>query len=265
MDGSRYSALRVDTADRITTITIDRPEARNAINAALHDEFSQIWSDIGADDATDLVILQGVPGAFCAGGDLKWLQSVAGDPVKIARGQRRDRRITDDMLSLEKPIIAKVDGPAVGLGCSLALMCDFVYATERSIFSDPHVSVGLVAGDGGALLWPQLIGYARARRYLLTGDAIPAADAAQMGLITQCVADGDELDAVVDAMARRMLDGATYAIQFTKASINAGLRQVANAVVDRAAAYEGVTLMTEDFRSALEAFSTKQTPKFTGR
>jgi enoyl-CoA hydratase len=264
MDFSRYTALQVETADKITTITINRPEARNAINAELHHEFTRIWPDVDSDPGTDVIVLQGSGGAFCAGGDLKWLVSIAGDPVKIAQGQRADRRITDEILTVEKPIIAKVDGPAVGLGCSLALFCDFVYATERSFFADPHVSVGLVAGDGGALLWPQLVGYARARRYLLTGDPVPAADAAAMGLITQSVADSAELDAVADAMARRMLTGAKQAIQFTKASINAGLRQVASAVVDRAAAYEGLTMMTEDFRIALDAFAAKERPVFKG-
>ena len=265
MDSTRYSALQVETAERVTTVTIDRPDARNAINAALHHELTTIFSDVDADADTDVVVLQGSGGSFCAGGDLRWLATIAGDPVKVAAGIRADRRITETILSLEKPIIAKVDGPAVGLGCSLALFCDFVYATERSAFSDPHVSVGLVAGDGGALLWPQLIGFARARRYLLTGDSIRAAEAAAIGLITECVPGLDQLDSVADAMVQRMLSGAKHAIQFTKSSINAGLRLAASAIVDRAASYEGITMMTEDFKIALEAFSAKETPKFVGR
>ena len=265
MDTTKYAALKVETVERVTTITINRPEVRNAINAALHHDFSVVFSDVDADPDTDVIVLQGSGGSFCAGGDLTWLRDLAGDPVAVAKGIRADRRITDEILSVEKPIIAKVDGPAVGLGCSLALFCDFVYATERSVFADPHVSVGLVAGDGGALLWPQLVGYARARRYLLTGDAVKATDAAQMGLITECVPDAEALDTAADAMTQRMLHGAKYAIQFTKASINAGLRLTANAVIDRAAAYEGITMMTEDFRIALDAFRAKTPPEFQGR
>jgi len=151
------------------------------------------------------------------------------------------------------------------LGCSLALFCDFVIATERSVFADPHVSVGLVAGDGGALLWPQLIGYMRAKRYLLTGDALGAREAETVGLITQCVTDTTELDLVADALVERMLKSAKFAVRFTKASVNAGLRQVANAVVDRAVAFEGITMMTEDFTIALDAFAAKEPPVFKGK
>jgi len=265
MNYDRYHSLKINTADRVTTITINRPEAKNAINAELHHEFTTVWSDVDTDPDTDVIVLQGSGGSFCAGGDLNWLLGKAGDTVKAISGNKQNRRITHEMLSVEKPIVAKVDGPAIGLGCSLALMCDFVYATERSVFADPHVSVGLVAGDGGALLWPQLIGYARARRYLLTGDRIKAAEAANMGLITQSVADAAELDVVADAMVQRMLGGAKFAIQFTKASINAGLRQAAVAVVDRAAAFESMTMLTEDVKIAISAFLNKETPQFEGR
>jgi enoyl-CoA hydratase len=167
------------------------------------------------------------------------------------------------MLDLEKPIISKVRGPAIGLGCSLALFCDFVYATPEATFADPHVSVGLVAGDGGALIWPQLIGYARARRYLLTGDPIKGAEAADIGLITEAVPD-DQLDQTVAAMAARLRSGATHSIKWTKASINAGLKVLANAVIDRAGAYENMSQMTNDNRIALEAFLSKEKPTFTG-
>ena len=157
------------------------------------------------------------------------------DGGRRGRGHRRGRdarRIQNTMLDLEKPIIAKVRGPAIGLGCSLSLFCDFVYATPEAVFADPHVSVGLVAGDGGAVIWPQLIGYAHARRYLLTGDAIRGAEAADIGLITEAVAD-DQLDAVVAAMADRLVGGARHTIKWTKASINAGLKLMANSVLDR--------------------------------
>src|SRR5580698_2738227 len=265
MDGSKYEALKVETAGRVTTITFNRPEARNSVNEQLHHELSEIWTDVDIDAETDVIVLQGSGGSFCAGGDLKYLLGKVGDPVRLISGNRGNRRITDTMLTLEKPIVAKVDGPAIGLGCSLALFCDFVIATERSVFADPHVSVGLVAGDGGALLWPQLIGYMRAKRYLLTGDALGAREAETVGLITQCVTDTTELDLVADALVERMLKSAKFAVRFTKASVNAGLRQVANAVVDRAVAFEGITMMTEDFTIALDAFAAKEPPVFKGK
>ncbi|HAN26886.1 MAG TPA: enoyl-CoA hydratase, partial [Haliea salexigens] len=170
----------------------------------------------------------------------------------------------NSLLDLEKPIIAKVTGPAVGVGCTLALFCDFIYATPDAKFADPHVSVGLVAGDGGAVIWPQLIGYARAKRYLLTGDFIDGATAAEYGLITEAVPK-EELDATVDAMAKRMADGAPYAIRWTKSSINAGLKLLANAIIDRSGAYENLTMLTEDHKTALLAFKNREKPVFKGR
>jgi len=263
MDYQSYSNLAVTRDGSVVTVTLNRPEVRNCIDAGLHAELGRIFTDLDMDDECDVVILTGSGGYFCAGGDLRWVLSLHGDPVKSSAGIRTDRRIQNSLLDLEKPIIAKVRGPAIGLGCSLALFCDFVYATPDSVFADPHVSVGLVAGDGGAVIWPQLIGYARARRYLLTGDPIRGSEAADIGLITAVVADED-LDSDVDSLAARLVSGATYAIRWTKASINAGLKVTANAVIDRAAGYENVTQMTDDNRIGLEAFLTKEKPKFGG-
>jgi enoyl-CoA hydratase/carnithine racemase len=263
MDYGSYKQLEIARHERVVTVTINRPEVRNALNAELHAEFGRIFIDLDQDDECDVVILTGAGGYFCGGGDINWILSLNNNLVESAAAIKTDRRIQNSLLDLEKPIIAKVRGPAIGLGCSLALFCDFVYATPETTFADPHVSVGLVAGDGGAVIWPQLIGYARARRYLLTGDPIKGTDAAQMGLITDAVAD-DELDATVEQMASRLASGATYAIKWTKASINAGLKVTANAIIDRAGAFENLTQMTNDNRNALQAFLTKQKPDFTG-
>ncbi len=263
MDYSHYKALQVTQEGPTVTVTLNRPEVRNIINGEVHDELSTIFTDLDMDDSCDLIILTGGGGYFCGGGDLNWVRAQHRDPVVSAHAGRSGRRIQASLLDLEKPIIAKVRGPAIGLGCSLALYCDFAYATPEASFADPHVSVGLVAGDGGALLWPQLIGYARARRYLLTGDPISGAEAARIGLITDAVPD-DQLDQVVEAMASRLLTGAKYAIRWTKTSINAGLKATATALVDRAAAFENLTQMTDDNRIAVEAFLSKQKPRFTG-
>jgi len=255
MNYEKYRALKIRREDRILTITLDRPEARNAVNPQIHDEFSQIFYDIDSDPDTDVVILTGANNAFSAGGDLDWLLEIQGDAVAAAAAIVNDRKIQNSLLDMEKPIIAKVRGPAIGVGCTLALFCDFIYATPDAKFADPHVSVGLVAGDGGAVIWPQLIGYARAKRYLLTGDFIDGKRAEEYGLITEAVADSN-LDETVQTMAERLADGAQFAIKWTKSSVNAGLKQTANAIIDRAAAFESMTMMTEDHRIALEAFRT---------
>ncbi len=263
MDYQRYEHLEITREGRIVTVTINRPEVKNALNHELHQEFGTIFTDLDLDNSCDVVILTGAAGAFSAGGDIHWIREQCGNlPMNTAAG-RTNRRIQASILDLEKPIIAKVRGPAIGLGCSLALFCDFVYATPDATFADPHVAVGLVAGDGGPAIWPQLIGYARARRYLLTGDPIRGAEAAEIGLITEAVPD-ERLDEVVDAMAKRLASGATYAIRYTKAAINAGLKVTAAAVIDRAAAFENLTQFSNDNRIAVEAFLAKQKPVFTG-
>jgi len=264
MDYTKYQSLDISRDDGLVTVTLDRPEVRNVIDELTHDELATIFTDLDRDDDCEVVVLTGAGGYFCGGGDLNWLLAIHGDSNRTAHGNRSNQRIQRGILDLEKPIIAKVRGPAIGLGASLALCCDFVYATPESVFADPHVSVGLVAGDGGAYLWPQLIGYARARRYLLTGDALSGEEAANIGLITEAVRE-EELDKVVDEMTRRLRAGAKYATRWTKASINAGLKVTANAVLDRGAAFENLTFMTNESRDALERFRPKRRPNSSGR
>ncbi|MEU9273113.1 enoyl-CoA hydratase/isomerase family protein [Streptomyces sp. NPDC048251] len=263
VDYSRYEMLQVTRDERIVTVTINRPEVRNALNGALHEELGDIFGDLNRDEACDVIVLTGAGKSFCAGGDISWMREQWQNMPMSTAANRTGRRIQQSMLDLEKPIIAKVRGHAVGLGCSLAVCCDFVYATPDAAFADPHVKVGLVAGDGGAVMWPQLVGYARARRYLLTGDSLTGAEAAEIGLITEAVPEA-EIDAVVDAMARRMASGAIYAVRFTKAAINAGLKVTANPVMGVATYSENLSQFTNDNRAAADAFVNKEKPTFTG-
>ena len=260
VDFTRYEAIELTRDGAVLTAAFDRPEHLNAINKPVHRELETLFVDIELDDDIKLAVLTGKGRAFSAGGDLDWLLELNADPAASARTIAGDRRIQNALLGMETPIIAKVNGPAVGLGCSLALFCDIVIATPDAIFSDPHVSVGLVAGDGGALLWPQLIGFARARRYLLTGDAITGTDATAMGLITE-TADAGELDAVVTAWGQRLLAQPEHALRWTKASINAGLRVIANAVLDSSAGFENVTQIMPVHREKLEAMQRRSRAK----
>jgi enoyl-CoA hydratase len=257
VDFSAYRAISVRRDGPITRATFERPAELNAINAAVHSELETLFLDIDRDDDTKLAILSGSGRAFSAGGDLNWLLELNADPAASARAIRGDRMIQNALLGLETPIIAKVNGPAVGLGCSIALYCDIVVATPDAAFVDPHVSVGLVAGDGGALLWPQLIGYARARRYLLTGEPITGQAAAAIGLITE-TSPLEELDGAVMGWAQKLLAQPEHALRWTKASINAGLRLTANAVLDSAAGFENVTQLMESHRSALLELQRRQ-------
>ncbi len=264
MNYDAYEAIEASRDGRILTLTMSRPGTLNAVDAVLHEELSRIFLDVDADEETDVVILTGAGDAFCAGGDLQWLNDMHGDPAAFARTVWEGKRLVNSLLDLQKPIIARLPGHAIGLGCTIALYCDIVYAAERARIGDPHVAVGLVAGDGGAVIWPQLIGYARAKEFLMTGDLLSAADAAAIGLINHAV-PADRLDAAVQTMAKRLAGGAINAIKWTKASVNAGLKQAANAVLDTAFNFEAMSQMTEDHRIATEAFLNKKDPKFTGK
>src|SRR5262245_58710067 len=181
----------------------------------MHHELGRIFDALAKDDDVDVIVLTGAGDAFCAGADLNWLKRRLEEPPAPRDTRNGGRAIVLGLLDCPKPVIARVNGDAIGLGASLALLSDIVIAVDTARFADPHVRIGLVAGDGGALIWPLLIGYARAKEYLLTGNPVPAPEAARMGLINHAVPAG-ELDATVERFARQLADGAPMAIQFTK-------------------------------------------------
>ena len=261
MDYSKYGMLLVERAKNVLRITLNRPDKLNAINKQLHHELSTIFIDAGMDDDVDVVVLTGAGRAFSAGGDWIWMREQIDRPDVFLSSLVDSKRMIYSLLDCEKPVICRLNGDVVGLGCTLALFCDFVIAVETARLADPHVRVGLVTGDGGAVIWSHLVGYARAKRYLLTGDFIGARDAETIGLITQAV-PAEELDETVDALAKRMANCATQAVGWSKVVINAGLRQAVAASLDGSLAYEGLSNITSDHKMAVEAFLSHQKPIF---
>jgi len=263
MDFEQYRHISFSRRGRVLTAALSRPEAMNAVNGAMHEELSRLFRDLAADQLSDVLVLTGEGRAFCAGGDLAWLETAIENPAIFERTAIEGKAILFSQLELTKPIIARVNGPAIGLGATLALFCDIVIAGQSATIGDPHVSVGLVAGDGGAIIWPQLVGYTRAREYLFTGDAIPAAEAERIGLINRVVAD-DALDETVDALADRLAGGALKAIEWTKITINLPLKKLAHEIFDTGVAYEMLSNRTADHKEAVRAFSERRRPVFTG-
>jgi enoyl-CoA hydratase len=184
-------------------------------------------------------------------------------PESFERTATEAKQIVFGLLDLEKPLICRLNGDAVGLGATIALFCDIIIANESARIGDPHVAVGLVAGDGGAIIWPQLIGYARAKEFLMTGKLITAREAAGIGLINHAV-EATALDAEVGKLAERLANGAAKAIRWTKVSVNIGLKQVAHAVMDASIAYELMSNLSKDHQEAVNAFREKRRPQFTG-
>lgn len=259
-----YETLKVDRREHIVTVLLNRPEVKNATNPRMHQELMRVFPEIGTDPQARVVVLTGAGDAFSAGGDIQTLQASLDNHARWLESMIEARQILQGLTELDRPVIAKINGHAIGLGATLALFCDIVIAKDTAKIADPHVKVGLVAGDGGSVIWPALVGYAKAKRYLLTGDAITGAEAAQIGLVSESCA-GDELDARVAALAEQLANGAAVAIQLTKRSINMDLRQRLDAMLEAHLGYETQSHLSADHREALEAFLSKRPAKFTGR
>ncbi len=259
-----YQAIRFARRDRILTIVLNDPARLNAVSDKMHAELGQVFLDAAKDPDSDVVVLTGAGRAFSAGGDIARMQEVVDDPALFLAGVATAKQIVFSLLDLEKPLIAKINGHAVGLGATLALFCDVTFMADSAKIGDPHVSIGLVAGDGGAVIWPQLVGFAKAKELLMTGELLDAAKAESIGLVNHCV-PAAELDSAVDAFCDRLLAGATLAIRWTKITVNVELKRIAHALMDMGLAYEALTAQSRDHAEAVAAFGQKRAPKFIGK
>ena len=258
--------LRVERRGAILLITIDNP-TMNANTRQSHGEMARIFEMINHDRETKVVVITGAgEKAFSAGGDIGAMVE------RIEKRQHDDwnmafqeaTHIINGLINLEKPLIARVNGHAMGFGATVAAFADFSYMMADAKIADTHVKVGLTAGDGGAAIWPLLVGFARAKRYLLTGDMLTGREAAQIGLITEAVETFEELDARTWEMAERLAQGATLAINSTKMAINLVMRRILNGVIETHMGYETATYLSNDHYEAAKAFRDKRKPNFTG-
>ena len=258
-----YQTLAFERKGRVLRVTLDRPDTLNAIDEAMHDDLARVFHEVNDDPASDVVVLTGAGRAFCAGGDTRWLQAMIAEPRRFRTMAPAAKRIVFSLLELEKPIICRLNGAAAGLGATIALMCDVIIAADTATIGDPHVRMGFVAGDGGAVIWPQLVGFARAKELLMTGEMLTAERAERIGLVNHVV-PAVELDAKVNDTAERLAQGATLAIRWTKTVANIPLRRLAHELMDASVAYEMMTNLSADHQEAVSAFREKRKPTFRG-
>ncbi|MBI2890243.1 MAG: enoyl-CoA hydratase/isomerase family protein [Nitrospirae bacterium] len=266
-DYSSYKFLKVEKTGKVATVWLNRPESLNAIHGDLHKELECIWRDLEEDADVNAIVLTGAGRAFCAGGDVKWMAQFMGGERKgadLLAATGRARRLVEGILDVEQPVIAAVNGDAMGLGATLALFCDVIVASEQARIADPHVRVGVVAGDGGAVIWPLLIGPARAKEFLMRGHGVTGAEAARIGLVNHAVPP-DQVLAKAREIAAEIAEGATLAIRWTKRSVNRWLKQQVNMILDTSVAFEMLTFETNDHIEAVQAFIEKRKPNYTGR
>ncbi|WP_405584243.1 enoyl-CoA hydratase/isomerase family protein [Streptomyces sp. NBC_01092] len=254
------------TDNQVCRITLNRPEALNAITPDQRERLIQLLAEASADPAVRAVVLTGTGRGFCAGADLRG-GSAAGErvPGDVARTIRLGaQRLIAAVLDCEKPVIAAVNGTAAGLGAHLALACDLVLAAESARFIEVFVRRGLVPDGGGAYLLPRLIGPQRAKELMFFGDALGAAEAERLGLVNRVLPDG-ELDKTARAWAERLATGPTRALALTKQLVNASLdSDRATAFAAEATAQE-INMTTEDAREGVASFVERREPRFRGR
>jgi enoyl-CoA hydratase len=261
MDGS-YDGLGVELRGQTLWISLDNPPV-NAATPGMRASLARIFGDVARDDAVRCVVLTGAGDTFSAGGDLNRMVASLDDRSDWLQAMPAHRQIVLDILNCDKPIIARINGHAIGLGATLAVLCDISIMSETAKIADNHVKVGLVAGDGGALLWPHLIGWAVAKRYLLTGEPLTGREAMDIGLISRAV-PRERLDEEVQSWVDKLANGASQAIYGTKRAINMTLRQQAETFMDAHLGLETMSQLTKDHREAVLAFRDKRKPQFKG-
>ena len=244
----------------VLLVTINRPEVLNAANARLHWEFTQIWPTVDADPNTRAVVVTGAGKAFSAGGDLKLVEDMAGNPDALTRTMREASDLVYNMINLDKPVVSAINGVAVGAGLVVALMADVSIIAETARLTDGHTRLGVAAGDHAAILWPLLCGMAKAKYYLLTADFIDGREAERIGLVTMCLPPDHVLPKALD-VADRLARGSQLAVRWTKRALNNWLRQ-AGPIFDQSLALEMLSFSYPDVHEGVKAIREKRTPVF---
>jgi enoyl-CoA hydratase/carnithine racemase len=250
--------VKLDVVGDVRIVTLNRSDARNAFNDPLKLAFIDVLRVLARDREARAVVLTGAGSSFSGGGDVSNFQNRYEFENRFY-WMREARLLTDEMLRCHLPIVAAVNGPAVGLGCSVAIMCDLVVIAEDAFMVDPHVGVGLVAADGGAVLWPLLMSYLKAKEYLLLGERIPAAEAVQLGLANRVVPTERVLEEAM-TLAHRLASLPWQAVQETKRAINLHLQEAASRVMPMATTAESESFNTEAIREFMQRFGVTPNP-----
>jgi enoyl-CoA hydratase len=257
-DYSKFKNIKVEKTGKVAVLTLNTPEEMNVFSASMHYEVESIFLEVGYDDTVNAVVLTGAGKMFTAGGDIKMMQGGQLPPPEEAI------RLIQNLLKVKQPIIAALNGHAMGVGATVALFCDIVVASEKAKIGDPHVKVGLVAGDGGCIIWPLLIGMNRAKEMLLTGRPIEAREAERIGLINYCVPQENVLPKALE-IAHELANGPAKAIQWTKMALNKRLIEDVNLILPTSVGFEYLSMHEADHQEAVSAFIQKRKPSFTGR
>ncbi|WP_395331986.1 crotonase/enoyl-CoA hydratase family protein [Novosphingobium sp. BL-8H] len=262
--------LRVARDGPVVVATLNRPETRNAISETAHsEEIAEFCASMARDASVRAVVLTGAGKAFCAGGNVKHMHErkgmFAGAPFPLRNAYRTGIQLIPLALyELEVPVIAAINGPAIGAGLDLACMCDVRIASDTALFAESFVKLGIVPGDGGAWLLPRVIGMARASLLTLTGETIDAQKAQEYGLVSEVVPPECVLDRALD-VARQIAANPGQATRMAKRLLREGQDMKLAPLLELSAAYQALAHHTQDHHEAVAAFLEKRAPEFIGQ
>ena len=258
-----YSTLLFDVADSVATVTLNRPEKRNAINRTMFDELRQAFERIASDKDVRAFVLTGAGDHFCSGADLSTLEENPRTPAEMLARMNDVHDVMRTIVYCPKPGIAAVRGYAAGGGANLALACDLVVMADNAKFAELFVKRGLVVDMSGTFSLPRAVGLHRAKELALLGDSIDAKRAHEIGIANRVVAD-DELETTVKDLASRLASGPPITIALMKKAINESFHQSFEQVLDQESFNQSILFSTNDLQEAIRAFFEKRPPNFTG-
>ncbi len=260
-----YACFRIERRGDVAELTLNRPELLNRFDAIAHAEFTQCLRALRAERELRAIVLASTGKVFSAGGDFELMKEAHASIANRLRITDEGRELMMLLLEIPQPIVVALHGDAIGLGATIVLACDAVVAARSARIADPHVSIGLVAGDGGCFTWPASTGMVAAKRYLLTGDAVSAEQAHGWGMVSDLVERPEEALPAARALAERIAALPPLAVQGTKRALNRALQQRASEVLDFSITQELLSMGSEDLLEAIAAFKEKRTPAFQGR
>lgn len=254
--------VRVATANGVATVTLDRPDKMNALSEEMYADLTRIFSDLGADQAVRAVVLTGAGRAFCSGSDVGGMEKT--DPASNRTRMKRRHAMIRNLVNIEKPVLAAVNGACVGIGFSIALACDLVIASQSAKFSQVFKKIGLVPDGGSIFFLVQHLGLARAKELVYTARMLPAEEAHDWGIVTKVVPDAELADAV-QAFARELADSPTYALGLAKRMFQSMYEPSLEALLETELLSQALARLSEDHKEGVAAFREKRPPRFEGR
>jgi enoyl-CoA hydratase len=262
---AHYDSILAETHGNVLQITLNRPDKLNAIDEQMHHDLIAVLQSLQGQSDIRAVVLAAAGKHFSAGGDLNEVYRIQAEPETRKRFHEQGLALMKTLMDNVVPIVVALHGDAHGLGANIVLACDAVVAQPKARLSDAHVVAGMVAGDGGCVVWPQAMGMLWAKRYLLTGQHITAEAGYARGLITDLVNTAEEVLPAAKAIAERIASLPPLAVQHTKRALNRVTQQRAGEVFDYSLALEQITLMSSDIIEAVDAFKEKRPPVYKGQ